>query len=192
MSRTLWGRGFQSNLFLKVWIFCPSTVSEYVVSQSVSSRITIYVYTATVNKLYSSIHYELKNIKNQMALLYNVYKYIWLYIAYTYTYHIISNHIMISRISAKFLIGKLPSRCQDQRLSVALRVVDALQRSNDLTQSQDVEQIPPSNWKSWTNQIIQSLWIYLLSLVFWVGLNHKRKIISLTWVELSCFFGWIM
>ncbi len=34
--------------------------------------------------------------------------------------------------SAKFLIGKLPSRCQDQRLRVALRVVDALQRSNDL------------------------------------------------------------
>ena len=93
---------------------------------------------------------------------------------------------MISPISAKFLIGKLPSRCQDQRLSVALRVVDALQRSNDLTQSRDVEQIPPSNWKSWTNQIIQSLWIYLLSLVFLGGLNHKRKIISL---ELSCFFG---
>ena len=39
---------------------------------------------------------------------------------------------MISTISAKFLIGKLPSRCQDQRLRVTLRVADALQRSNDL------------------------------------------------------------
>ena len=84
---------------------------------------------------------------------------------------------MISPISAKFLIGKLPSRCQDQRLSVALRVVDALQRSNDLTQSRDVEQIPPSNWKSWTNQIIQSLWFYLLSRVFffWGGGVESQK-----------------
>ena len=39
---------------------------------------------------------------------------------------------MLSLISAKFLIGKLPSRCQDQGLRVTLRVVDALQRSNDL------------------------------------------------------------
>ena len=44
-------RGFQSNLFLKDWIFCPSaesTISEYIVSQSVSSRINIYVYTTSL------------------------------------------------------------------------------------------------------------------------------------------------
>ena len=111
-----------------------------------------------------------------------------IYIYQYISYHIKSYHIMISPISAKFLIGKLPSRCQDQRLSVALRVVDALQRSNDLTQSRDVEQIPPSNWKSWTNQILQSLWIYLLSRVLFLGWGWitKGKSYHLSWVV---FFG---
>ena len=40
--------------------------------------------------------------------------------------------INLHHIFAKSLIGKLPSRCQDQCLRVALRVVDALQRANHL------------------------------------------------------------
>ena len=52
-----------------------------------AARINIYVYTATVNKLYSSIHYESKNIKHQNGvnycimyiymIIYNIYIYIW-------------------------------------------------------------------------------------------------------------------
>ena len=63
---------------------------------------------------------------------------------------------MISPISAKFLIGKLPSRCQDQGLRVTLRVVDALQRSNDLVTG-DVQHVNCLKNKEMVYQYIHSL-----------------------------------